>query len=294
MFSNNQGTVTLPVKVENAPTLKAPSSSGFIGLGTWNNSAEFKDLKVVSPDGKILYETNFSKNIDDWKKIGMGDWSVHDGVLRQSAIAPGVTAFIGDTSWTDYTITLKARRLSGENGFQIYFRDHNIRERIRWDLGGYWNSVCLLDIGITSESMKSGIEFGKWYDIKIEIRGNSVKGYLDGKLVQKVADDRINVKSLCASAARDDKSGDIIVKVVNASSESLQTQIDLRGAGKLTGSGKAIVLTSTNQLDENTLDEPTKVSPKTEMLQFSGKILKRSFPGNSLTIIRLTTAGPKK
>ncbi len=54
---NNQGTVTLPVKVENAPTIKAPYSSGCIGLGTWNNSAEFKDLKVVSPDGKILYKT---------------------------------------------------------------------------------------------------------------------------------------------------------------------------------------------------------------------------------------------
>ncbi len=53
---------------------------------------------------------DFSKNIDDWKKIGQGEWSVHDGVLRQSAIAPNVTAFVGDTNWTDYTITLKATK----------------------------------------------------------------------------------------------------------------------------------------------------------------------------------------
>jgi alpha-L-arabinofuranosidase len=47
-------------------------------------------------------------------------------------------------------------------------------------------------------------------------------------------------------------------------------------------------------LDENTLEDPTKVSPKTEMVQFSGNLLTRSFPGNSLTVIRLTTSAGKK
>jgi alpha-L-arabinofuranosidase len=289
MFANNQGSVSLPAKIDNAPTLEAPYSSGFIGLGTWNNSAEFKDLKVVSPRGKILYESNFSKNIDDWRKIGPGEWSVHNGVLRQSAIAPNVTAFVGDTTWTDYTITLKARKLYGENGFQIYFRDHNVRQRIRWDLGGYNNSVYLMDMGLTSKSIPAQIEVNRWYDIKIEIKGSSVKGYLDGKFIQEVGDARSSAKSLCASAASDEKSGDIILKVVNASAQALKTQIDLKGAKGLTGDGKAIVLTSTNPLDENTLEEPTKVSPKTETLSISGSTITRSFPGNSLTIIRIPT-----
>jgi alpha-L-arabinofuranosidase len=294
MFANNQGTISLPVTIENVPTVKAPCSSGFVGLGTWNNSAEFKDFKVVSPDGKILYESDFSKNIDDWKKIGHGEWSVENGVLRQSAIAPNLTAFVGDTSWSDYTITLKARRLAGENGFQIYFHNKSVRERIRWDLGGYWNSVYMMDIGVTSKSIKAGIEFDKWYDVKIEINGNSVKGYLDGKLVQEVGDERTGAKSLCASSSLDDQSGDIILKVVNASSELLQTQIDLKGAGKLSGSGQAIVLASASPLDENTLEEPTKVSPKTESLSISGNTITRSFPGNSFTVIRIPTTGEKK
>ena len=289
MFSNNQGTVTLPVKVDNAPTVKAPFSSGFIGLGTWNNSAEFKDLKVVSPEGKVLFQSDFSKNIDDWKKTGLGEWSVQDGVLKQSAITQGVTAFVGDTSWADYTITLKARKLVGENGFQIYFRNHSIRERIRWDLGGYNNSVHLMEMGLSSKSMKASIEPGKWYDIKIEIKGGSVKGYLDGKLVQEVGDDRSGVKSICTSAALDNKSGDIILKVVNASSESLQTQIDLKGTSKLSGNGKVIVLTSNSPLDENTLDEPIKVSPKTENVKITGNTISRLISGNSLTIIRIPT-----
>ena len=294
MFANNQGTITLPVKVENAPNIKPPYSSGRIGLGTWLNAAEFKDLKVTTPDGRILYKNEFSTNIDDWKKIGQGQWSVQEGVLRQSAIAQNVTAFVGDTSWTDYTIALKARKLSGENGFQIYFHCKNVYQRIRWDIGGYGNSTNLMDMGLTSVSMPSNIEIGRWYDIKIVIRGTNVKGYLDGKLFQEVGDVRMAVKSLCASAARDEKSGDIIVKVVNASSESLQTKLDLRGAGKLLGSGKAIVLSSESPEDENTLEEPTKVSPKTEPLIISGNTITRSFPGNSLTIIRIPTVGERK
>ena len=69
--------------------------------------------------------------------------------------------------------------------------------------------------------------------------------------------------------------------------ESLETQIDLKGAGTLTGSGKAIVLTSGNPLDENAFAEPTKVSPKTETFDVSSPDFRRTFPGNSFTVLRL-------
>jgi alpha-L-arabinofuranosidase len=294
MFAGNQGTVSLPVNIEDAPAIETPYSAGCIGLGTWNNSAEFKDLKVVAPDGKVLFQPDFSRNIDDWRKTGRGEWTVQNGVLRQSAIAPFITAFAGDTAWTDYTITLKARKLSGENGFQIYFHNRNNRERVRWDLGGYGNSVHLMEIVMTSESVNANIEEGRWYDVKIEIRGSSVRGYLDGQLVQEAADTNANLKSLCASAAREDKTGDLILKIVNTASGHVRTRILLKGAGTLSGRGKAIVLSSASPLDENTLEEPNRVSPKTETVKFSGNTLKHTFPGNSFTVIRIPTSGEKK
>jgi alpha-L-arabinofuranosidase len=291
MFAANQGTIALPVEIEGSPAIKAPYASGRIGLGTWNNAAEFRDVTVLSPDGAVLFKSDFSKNIDDWSKTGRGDWSVQNGVLRQSAIAPGITAFVGDSSWTDYTITLKARKLSGENGFQIYFHNLGKNERVRWDMGGYGNSVHFMEIGVTSASMPATIESDRWYDIRIEIRGSTVKGYLDGKLIQEVSDTRANVNCLCASAARDDRSGDIIVKVVNADSRPVKTQIDIHGGESLSGRGTARVLTSASPLDENTLDDPARVSPKSEMVNLAGATLTRTFQGNSLTIIRLSTSG---
>ncbi len=288
MFAGNQGSVVLPVNIEGAPVIEAPYSKGCIGLGTWLNSAEFKDVVVTSLAGKTLFLADFSKFDDNWRKTGKGEWSVQNGVLKQSAIASGVTVFMGDTTWTDCTISLKARKISGENGFQIYFHNRDSRERIRWDLGGYTNSVHMMDIGVLAESIPANIDIDRWYDVRIEIRGNSVKGYLDGKLVQEVSDTRADVKSLCTSASRDDKTGDIILKVVNASNNPVLTQISLPGAENLTGSGKAIVLSSASPLDENTFAEPTKVAPKTEDVKFTGTEINRSFPGNSLTILRLS------
>jgi alpha-L-arabinofuranosidase len=294
MFANNQGTVSLPVAIEKAPEIESPSSKGCIGLGTWLNAAEFKDVEVFAPDGKLLFKPDFSSIDDTWRKTGNGEWSAQDGVLKQSAITPGVTIFMGDSTWTEYTITLKAKRLSGENGFQVYFLNRKNHERYRWDLGGWGNSLYYLESGMRSESMPGNIETGRWYNVKIEIKGNTVKGYLDGNLIQEITESEANIKSLCASASRDDQSGDVILKIVNVSANQVNTQINLNGSISLTGKGEAIVLTSNSPLDENTLENPTKVSPKAKLLKFTGTNLKHSFPGNSLTVIRLTTTKERK
>lgn len=288
MFAANQGTFNLPVTIENAPAIEIPRTKGAIGLGTWLNSAEFKDLEVTAPNGKVLFKPDFAKVDQKWKKTPNSDWSARDGVLRQSAISANTTIYMGDSTWTDYTIKLKARKIEGENGFQIYFHNRG-RERTRWDIGGFTNSVNVLEVGLVTESMDSHVEPGRWYDVKIEINGTSVKAYLDGKLTQQVSADNLKVKGIITSASKDDRTGDIILKVVNVTSQNIKTQIDLKGTASLSGSGKAIVLTSASGLDENTLENPTKVSPKTESVKFSGTKITRSFPANSLTVLRLST-----
>jgi len=115
----------------------------------------------------------------------------------------------------------------------------------------------------------------------------SVKCSLDGKVVHDLKNTRASMKSLFASATRDKATGDIIVKVVNSAAGPLETEIDLAGAGRLGATAQAIVLTSESPKDENTLDEPTKVSPKTETLKISGNKFTRSFPGNSFTVLRI-------
>ena len=289
MFSNSQGTSVLPFSVENNPTIETPVGMGCIGLGTWMNSAEFKDVVVTAPNGKVLFKPDFSKVDNNWRQTGKGEWSAKEGILKQSAIQQNVTVFMGDSTWKDYTITLKARMISGENGFQIYFHSKKNGERNRWDVGGWNNALYHLEMGLATAEMKGKVEMGHWYEVKIEIIGNNAKAYLDGKLVQEISDQTLAVKSLIMSVVKDVKSGDVILKVVNASAKAIKTQIDLKDAKTFSGEGKAIVLTSASPLDENTLEEPKKVYPKTEDVKLTGACCKRIFPGNSLTVIRLST-----
>jgi alpha-L-arabinofuranosidase len=97
------------------------------------------------------------------------------------------------------------------------------------------------------------------------------------------------INSLYAVAATDEKTGDVIVKVVNANAKPLETELDFSGAKNFTGAGTATELTSENAADENSLENPTKVSPKSAPFNFSGSNFKRTFPGNSFTVLRLPT-----
>ena len=124
----------------------------------------------------------------------------------------------------------------------------------------------------------------------MDVNGISIRCWLDGKLIHDLNyETGGKIKSLYATSATDAQSGDIIVKVVNANPAPLETELDLSGANNLAGKGTVTVLTSENATDENSLDDPLKVSPKSETLSFNGTTLTRSFPGNSLTVLRLQT-----
>src|ERR1022692_1353907 len=289
MFSENRGDVSLPVQVD-SPKAEVAASKGLIGVGTWNTEAEYKDIKVTAPDGKVLFASDFSQNSDGWKKLGDGSWKVSDGALQQNAERESVRAIAGDKSWTDYTLTLKARKLGGREGFLILFHIASDDDRTWWNIGGWNNSQDAVQNGADLDAKPSQIETGHWYDIRLEVSGKRVKCYLDGRLVHDVDyENNSEISALYAVAATDEKTGDVIVKVVNADAQPLETEVDLTGTKNITGKGTVAVLTSDNGTDENSLENPTKVSPKTEAFNFSGTSLKRSFPGNSFTVLRLRT-----
>ncbi len=284
MFSANRGDVTLPVSV----TAEMPTNQpvpGCIGVGTWNTAAEFKNIKVTAPDGKVLFTSDFNANADGWKELGGGDWKVANGALQQTAQKEFVRALAGDRDWTDYTLTLKARKISGSEGFLILFHITDDDDRIWWNLGGWNNTRHGIEMGGTVSDTPGSIETGRWYDIKVEVLGQSVTCYLDGKRIHHF--DRPTPKALFASASRDQKSGDVIIKIVNASAAELETELDLNGIKTPATTAQATILTSTKGTDENSLENPTKVSPHSESMEVTGSTLKHKFPGNSLTVLRI-------
>lgn len=157
---------------------------GMIGVGTWGTQAEFKDIQVTRA-GRTLFAADFSRGMQGWTTTG-GQWRVVNGALRQTGTEEDARALAGDPGWTDYTLTLKARKLGGKEGFLILFGAPGDATKSWWNLGGWDNTQHGLEApGVASPTVPGKIETGRWYDIKIEVRGPTVKCYLDNKLVQQ-------------------------------------------------------------------------------------------------------------
>lgn len=289
MFSENTGDVTLPISVRSAE-LPQEESRGGIGVGTWNTSAEFKDITVTAPDGKVLFASDFTRQgLEGWRFVGAGEWSVKDGALCQTAEKQNVRAFIGDPGWKDYTIAMKARKISGREGFKLMFHIRHEQDRTGWNLGGWDNKYFSVMLEDSDKREAGSIEAGRWYDVKLEIRAGRIRGWLDGKLTQDFQPPRLTTRTIYASATRETATGEIILKIVNAAAQPVETAISLEGIPEITGNARSVVLTSDNSMDENSLPEPRKIHPRTEELTLTAPKFTRSFPGNSVTVLRIAT-----
>ena len=184
-------------------------------------------------------------------------------------------------------LTLKARKIAGREGFLILFHNADDEDRVWWNLGGWENSRHGVEIGETLDGKRGSIETGRWYDIKVDVSDGRIICALDGKVVHDIRQPRSQIKTLFASATRDKSNGDIIVKVVSSASGPADAEIELAGVGNLETTAQAIVLTSASGKDENTLEQPTKVSPRTETLTIRGSKFTRRIPGNSFTVLRI-------
>jgi alpha-L-arabinofuranosidase len=284
MFSVNRGDVVLGTDFA-GPAVKTPLEGGAIGVGTWATQAEFKDIKVTHGE-KLLFQSDFAKGLNGWR-TQQGHWQIKDGALQQTENENDVRAIAGDKSWKDYTLTLKARKLGGAEGFLVLFNVQDEHSKSWWNIGGWGNVRHALEMnGVSAPSVDGRIETGRWYDIKVENSDNRVRCYLDGKLIHDAR--RESLDSIYAVASRDGKSGDVILKVVNAIATPQDVRISLAGLeGKVT-SGRLTVLTSADPMDENSLEDRSKVVPKESPLMDVATDFVHTFPGNSVSIIRFT------
>ncbi len=290
MFSEHRGDVVLPVAVEPQPVADEPAKGlrGAVGVGAWLTQAEFKDIRVTQ-GGKVLLEN--PGDAKGWRFLH-GDWKAVDGVLRQAAHTENCRAVIGDARWTDYTFTVKARKLGGAEGFLILFRVQDDANWIWWNVGGWGNSHSALERasdggkGILGENAPLTVETGRWYDVRVEVKGKSIRCFMDGSLVTEATDAVKPLLPVYATASRVRATGEILVKVVNVSEGEQALTLDLQGATGVSPEATAVVLAG-NREDENTLDAPTCVTPVTRTVAGAGATFTHRFPANSFTVLRL-------
>ena len=292
LFGQNRGDVTLPTTFD-VPQVAKPIEAnphGLIGVGTYGTRVEYADLVVTGKDGAKLSSGNLIKETAKWQ-FPNGKWSAEDGVLRPVGNNPQTWALAGDPTWSNYTVTLRARKISGNEGFIVLWHAADGDNYRWWNIGGWGNSVSRCEVSENGGREPYGpsapftVETGRWYDLKLEVNGSTARGFIDGKLVMEATDAQHQPAAAAfASASYINASGELIVKVVNTSGKPLDVAIQLKGAHQF-GTGKAIVLAG-SPAAVNSIEQPNNVAPKEEPLTNAAASFTRTFPAHSVTLLR--------
>ncbi len=287
LFMQNRGDVVLPTS--NNATVTPVAPVGRIGLGTEGAAAEFKNVRVTRGSETLLSE-DFLGAGKAWD--GPGLWSAKDGVLRQQDDNRATLSLAGDSSWGDYTFSVKARKLAGPDGLVFVVRARDPEDYVAWRLGGWRNQFhgIVWRLGQQDQLIArsaGSLEPKRWYDVKLMVEGSHLDCYLDGQLVQSADIPVRHTPRFFTSATGDRKSGDVILKVVNSAEEPTTASIQLHGLKAASGSGQASILSSQSMLDENTFDKPTNVTPKTESFTVANPDFSYTFKPYSLTVLRI-------
>jgi alpha-L-arabinofuranosidase len=291
MFGQNKGDVVVPVTLDIPQATKPVEANprGVIGVAAFGTRAEYTDFVVTAPDGRVLSD-RLLKDAGKWK-FSHGQWSVENGAIRLQTESQPTWALAGDPSWTNYTVTVRARKISGEEGFVLLWHATDSENFRWWNLGGWGNTVSRCEVSEDGGREPYGptvpftVESGRWYNLKLEVNGHTARGYVDGKLVMEATDqDRPPTATAFASASYVNASGELIVKVVNTAPKPLDAEIHVKDATQI-GSGKAIVLVG-DPAAVNTVANPTNVAPKEEPLTNTSASFTRTFPAYSVTLLR--------
>jgi hypothetical protein len=121
--------------------------------------------------------------------------------------------------------------------------------------------------------------------VRIEVEGNRIKCFLDNRLVHDFT--LPASRALYQSVQIDEKTQELILKVVNPNSQPEQLQVNT--TNMTLGTGTLQLLTSANVTDENSMDDPQCVTPtavKTAPAANAAGQLSFNIPAYSLNIYR--------
>ncbi|HEY8984182.1 MAG TPA: alpha-L-arabinofuranosidase C-terminal domain-containing protein [Streptomyces sp.] len=288
LFMTNVGDRVVPSTATGTPALQGPIT-GAVGLSTWATSAAYDDVKVTGADGTALLSDDFSGDASRWTHTGGGNWSVQDGSYVQTdTAAENTMVSAGDPRWHDYDLHVKATKKSGREGFLVAFGVKDTGNFYWFNIGGWNNTQTAVeqavDGGKSTLITKAGsVETGRPYDVDVKVRGRQVTLSIDGKEWGSFTDDK-PAEPFRQVVTRDAKTGELIVKVVNAQAAQARTEIDL-GTSRV--AGRARVTTLSADADAVNTETATPVAPVTSVFDGVARKFTYTFPANSVTFLRI-------
>ena len=293
LFSNNQGDYSLPTEVKLNGIEKDDALKGGVAVGSWGTHNEFKDIEVKTENSTVTADKS------EWKTTN-GDWSIDDnGVISHMSDNTGAVCYYASPDMRNYTLTLKARKLSGGEGFQIGVAADDALNYYRVNIGGWGNTTAKVQHILNGVSSSSGnvaeqsyvgnvhINDNEWYDVTVEVTDDEIKAYLNDEFICSYKKPK-EYGPVYSSSVYDKETGDVIVKVVNTMDSDVNIGMNVSGETVTSNIAKTTVMSGDTTL-ENSLDNKNAIVPKEIELTNASNNFTYNAPADSFSIIRLKT-----
>jgi alpha-L-arabinofuranosidase len=286
MASQNRPTYNVKSNITMHKEDEATYKSGSAGFGSWGTSAEFKDVSIFENNLPVAIELQqgFAKN---------GSWSVSQGVLSQQSLETGTKYILKPFKSSSYILTCKARKLSGKEGFLVYFgMSEDGLDGYMFNIGGWNNQKTFLqqiangsNANVLAERKDNAIEADRWYDLKLVVSPKKTELYLDGNLI--LAQEAVAVPLQFITSGYDETKKELVLKVVNAANTEYLTNVELTGSKRINKIGKVISMKAASGNEENSFENPELITPVESAFKGFSKIFNYTFPPFSYTILRI-------
>ena len=289
VMANNIGTRVLKVNQENPykyDQARVKPAICRVGMGTWGTQVSFEDKGYSDENGKALPMT-----LQELPTDIHGQWKTEGSLIKQTSNEEScIRLNPGEITSNGYIYKVRAKKDAGNEGFLIIFNYVDKNNYCWLNLGGWNNTqhgVESIVNGAKSQvaTCPGKIETGKWYDIELKVVGDSIFAKLDGKEIFATKLKANTLPGIFSTATLDEKTGEVILKIANTSTEHTTAKINLQG--KEIKAGKLIRLSAKNGLEENTIDNPTNIYPVENYVTTEKNGATVEIPASSLNIIRL-------
>ncbi len=250
-----------------------------VGVSTWGTKATFKEPHIYIEGEEVeipdITQWSSSQRTPAQREGGprrvrqRQQWSVDE----DEGTATNVGAGEGN-KWLcplelasrQYTFTVKAKRTWGNEGFLVVFNYKSERDFDWLNVGGWGNTQNSIEqsvdggrITITDDTPFK-VEGDRWYDVRVDVDGDSIAAYVDGDLQFETRHRNANMRGIYSNSTIDEATNTLYIKVINVGGETTTGTVNLVSGS--VASAEMLRLSSGSGQDENSIEHPFNILPR--------------------------------
>ncbi len=251
-----------------------------VGVAAWRTKATYKDPELIV-DGEQVelpdITTWSSQQVTPPQRAG-GPRRIRAFQLWSTDEEEGSVTSLGfgeGLKWMcplkinsrKYSFRVKAKKNEGSEGFLLVFNYKNERDFDWMNVGGWGNTNNSIEqsvdggrITLTEKEVKFKVKNDRWYDVRVDVDGDNMTAYVDGKLQFSAQHRNANMRGVFSNSTLDEATNTLYIKVVNVGGEATSGTVNLENGTATTA--EMLRLSGTSGQEENSMDHPLNIIPR--------------------------------